>query len=171
MPGFVGDGTARFACIGHDDPPFNLIEVSGFSVHRPGVDCLNIILMIYYLKPLPIPESGSARRYYNRLNQSSMIGKYAYQKMKSQGRRPGTPNHIFLIYNKPKYNSLPIKSPLINSKFQAPNFKQIPMTKIQNLKHMIHQLLCQMPLSPAARRLRVDFLKPRRVFWSLDIEI
>jgi hypothetical protein len=58
-----------------------------------------------------------------------VLAEYGYQKRKSQEKRPGTPSHIFLIDNKPNCNKLPSKSPLINSKFQAPKFKQIPMTK------------------------------------------
>ncbi len=48
-----------------------------------------------------------------------MIVEYEYQEGKSQEMRPGTPSHIFLIYNKPKYNSLLSKSPLIISKFNS----------------------------------------------------
>jgi len=52
-----------------------------------------------------------------------MLAEYEYQEGKSQEMRPGTPSHIFLIYNKPKYNSLLSKSPIIISKFQAPNLE------------------------------------------------
>jgi len=57
-----------------------------------------------------------------------------------------------------------------NSKHQKPKLKQIPMTKIQNPKHLIYKHLCQMSSSPANKGFPSDTAQLRCLFWSLDID-